>query len=217
MSWLQPGPWALAVATSALLAGWGRTPARLPIHWIFKPLTTMLILAAALVLPAAGAGSPRLLVAVALLFSLAGDVLLMLPKDAFLPGLVAFLVAHLTYLVAFGIQLTWTPLLLLYVALIAAIAVGVTRFLWPYLGKLRPAVATYLGAISAMALVALCRLQAVDISTASAVWGAAGAMLFMLADTLLATRRFIGRSVPYIVELGTYFAAQWCLAATVWN
>ena len=37
----------------------------------------------------------------ALVFSLAGDVLLMLPREQFVAGLSAFLVAHLCYIVGF--------------------------------------------------------------------------------------------------------------------
>ena len=35
------------------------------------------------------------------MFSLAGDVFLMLPRDAFVAGLAAFLVAHVCYVVGF--------------------------------------------------------------------------------------------------------------------
>lgn len=217
MNWLQPGPWGFSVAISALLAIWGKKPARLVLHWIFKPLTTLLILAAVLALPAGGKGAPRALVAAALVFSLAGDVLLMLPRRVFVAGLLAFLIAQLTYLAAFGSQLTWTPLLLLYALAIAALGAGVSRFLWPHLGRLKLPTTVYITAIALMALSALCRLHGAEVSRASAAWGVAGGLLFLTADTLLATRRFAGRRVPYIVELGTYFAAQWCLASTVWS
>ena len=36
-----------------------------------------------------------------LVFSLAGDVFLMLPSDQFMAGLVSFLIAHLFYIAAF--------------------------------------------------------------------------------------------------------------------
>jgi uncharacterized membrane protein YhhN len=217
MSWLQPEPWGFAVAISALLAIWGKKPARLVLHWIFKPLTTLLILAAVLVLPSAGGGALRSLVAVALVFSLTGDVLLMLPRRVFVAGLCAFLVAQLTYVAAFGSQLTWRPFLLLYVFPVAALAAGVSRFLWPYLGRLKVATTFYVAAIALMALSAICRLHGAEVSAASAAWGVAGGLLFLIADTLLASRRFAARAVPYVVELGTYYAAQWCLASTVWS
>ena len=39
-----------------------------------------------------------------LLFSLVGDVSLMLPNERFIQGLVSFLVAHLCYIVAFTFE-----------------------------------------------------------------------------------------------------------------
>jgi len=43
-----------------------------------------------------------------------GDVFLMLPSDRFVAGLVAFLMAHLCYIAAFGSEidaLAWWPLI----------------------------------------------------------------------------------------------------------
>ena len=66
-------------------------------HYIAKPFATVAIL-----LIAATASTPvsaryRQLIIAGLASSLVGDVLLMLPNDHFVPGLIAFLVAHLCY------------------------------------------------------------------------------------------------------------------------
>ena len=69
--------------------------------FVFKPLTTR---AASSRMPAARAPTTPALrrwVLVGLVLSLAGDVALLWPKEGFLPGLVAFLLAHLAYIVAF--------------------------------------------------------------------------------------------------------------------
>ncbi|HSN33886.1 MAG TPA: lysoplasmalogenase family protein, partial [Ideonella sp.] len=95
---------ALAVATivSALLAiaaaPWALgLPA---LAFVFKPLTTALVIAHAW---PRGRATPALRrwVLGGLALSLAGDVALLWPKQGFLPGLIAFLLAHLAYLAAF--------------------------------------------------------------------------------------------------------------------
>ncbi len=68
--------------------------------FVFKPLTTLLIIAHAW---RRGADAPaaRRFVLAGLWFSLLGDVALMWPQHGFVPGLVAFLIAHVLYIVAF--------------------------------------------------------------------------------------------------------------------
>ncbi len=70
-------------------------------RYIFKPLTTILILGIALTLPDPISSFYRLMVAIGMLFSLGGDIFLMLPGNTFVFGLVSFLVAHLFYIVAY--------------------------------------------------------------------------------------------------------------------
>ena len=96
---------ALATATSALgFTEW---------HWLFKPLTMVLLLF--LVAASAYSTSARglliqnwLLLAAALAGSLAGDVFLMF-QGFFIPGLVSFLVAHLFYVALFKRGQVWFP------------------------------------------------------------------------------------------------------------
>lgn len=111
-----------AAAVSALLAiaaDWEER--RHPAFYLLKPLTTALILGAALSLaPASGAGY-RLIVIAALALSLLGDICLMFEGDGwFTAGLGSFLLAHVGFIVAFlkGVTLAlppaWTLLPLLY-------------------------------------------------------------------------------------------------------
>ena len=47
-------------------------------------------------------------------------------------------------------------------------------------------------------------------------WAAAGALLFMLSDTLLAWNRFrLAIPLASLWVLATYYAALWCLARSV--
>jgi uncharacterized membrane protein YhhN len=177
--------------------------------YVFKPLTTALIILVALRGTHGTAGAYRALVVAGLVCSLAGDVFLMLPRDRFEAGLVSFLFAHVLYVAAFTLDgwhvRVWTAVpLLLYGAL-------TLRVLWPRLGKLKAPVVVYVLVILLMALQASGRWLAVG-GWGSAAAGA-GALLFVVSDSALAWDRFMGefRGAQALI-LGTYFAAQWLIA-----
>jgi hypothetical protein len=70
------------------------------LHFVLKPLTTLLIIAWAW--PRGGdAPARQRWIRIGLVWSLVGDVALLWPQQGFLPGLVSFLLAHLAYIVAF--------------------------------------------------------------------------------------------------------------------
>src|SRR5215213_9375630 len=73
-----------------------------PQVYVFKPLTTALIILVALQAGHGTAGFYTPLIVAGLVCSLAGDVFLMLPRDRFVAGLVSFLLAHLCYVAAFA-------------------------------------------------------------------------------------------------------------------
>src|SRR5690242_1128107 len=86
----------LAAAAIAAVGDWvavARRDQRL--EYVFKPLTTLLLLGAALAVDP-DVPARRWWFVVALALSLVGDVSLMLGR--FVPGLAAFLVAHLAYI-----------------------------------------------------------------------------------------------------------------------
>src|SRR5208282_6169582 len=72
-----------------------------PLLWIFTPLATLLILAIAFANWRVRKNPYSLWIAIGLLFSLAGDVLLLRSDHFFTLGLSAFLFTHIAYLVAF--------------------------------------------------------------------------------------------------------------------
>ncbi len=91
----------ILVLASALLTIWAaHTDARSRLY-LFKPLTTSLIILTALWLPDAVPQPYKVLVVTGLAYSLAGDIFLMLPSDRFIFGLGSFLVAHILYAGAF--------------------------------------------------------------------------------------------------------------------
>ena len=118
--------------------------------YLFKPLTTTLILSVALQAPDPPSVLYKWLVVAGLAFSLAGDIFLMLSRDYFVAGWAAFLIAHLIYIAAFvydgGPYWSIWPLL---VGL--AYGVLILRYLWPHLGRLKTPATIYMLVIVLMA------------------------------------------------------------------
>jgi uncharacterized membrane protein YhhN len=180
---------AAAFALAAVFAGgdwWSRARGRKDVEYVCKPATLALLVVAATALdPSVGGDTRRSWFVAALAFSLAGDVLLMLPSDRFVAGLAAFLVAHVCYIAGF-----WTdPPAATAVALAAAVvAPPVALVAVPVLRalrgdpRMRAPVAAYIGVISAMVVSAV---------AAGNVPGAAGAALFAGSDGLIAWDRFV--------------------------
>lgn len=181
--------------------------------YVFKPLTTALLLVLALATPPHGAARYQLAVAIGLALSLIGDVLLMLPGDRFVPGLSSFLLAHLAYLVAFtaDVPLAAAPVLF---ALFAVFGLAILALLWRGLGRLQVPVALYVLVIVSMAGQAAGRAWL--LRNPAATLAASGAALFVASDTLLSVNRF-RRPFPcaQTLILGSYFLAQWLIAASV--
>jgi uncharacterized membrane protein YhhN len=181
--------------------------------YLAKPATTTLILVMALVAPQSVSAFYQTVIVVGLLFSLAGDIFLMLPQDRFMAGLVSFLLAHLWYSVAFGSQIDW-PLLSIWGLPVVVFAIGIYRLLLPHLGKLRLPVLAYMVIISLMAWLAITLfMQRQEEWT---LWAALGAILFVVSDSTLALNRF---RKPFwsaqLIVLGTYYGAQWLIALSV--
>ncbi len=136
-------------------------------------------------------------VAAGLFFSLLGDIFLMLPHERFQWGLIAFVVAHVAYLLAFSLH---TPPFTLWTGVIA-IAVGLTagRFYQRLVAALREQeqmqlvrpVAIYTVAISLMLVSALLLPFRTDLPRGGTLTIAVGATLFFLSDALLAWNRFV--------------------------
>lgn len=207
--------WITAIAASAVLAIVGaEVPGLRGLHYVVKPLTTLLILAMALRLSPAGPAGYRRLIVMGLLLSTLGDVFLMLPFDGFVFVLGSFLLAHIAYLVALSKRGGWWRVRwpLLAYALVASL---VFATLWPGLpGELKLPVIVYVIALAGMA------------AQAASVWrehpgratcvAAVGGAFFVVSDALLALDRF-SMPIPMasVWVLATYWIAQGCIACSV--
>ncbi len=143
----------------------------------------------------------------AVVWSLVGDVLLMLSPSLFVGGLAAFLLAHLCYLALFSHDAPWFAHR---VAGAGTLAVGGLMYAVLLTGlpaALRLPVAAYVVAIAAMAAQAMGR--AATLGTVSARRVALGAVAFMCSDALLGINRFV-QPLPLsaVWVLGTYYVAQ---------
>ena len=148
-----------------------------------------LALLAALALPAVSGPAFGLVaaLALALVLSTVGDVLLAVPEDRLFPlGLGAFLCAHVAYIAAFAPRLDvagagpaqWAALGLL-------VAAGLVVFLWlrPRLGVLTVPVAAYFAVILTMTATTI-------LGAFAGPWVAVGAVLFVISDALIAIDKF---------------------------
>jgi len=187
--------------------------------YLGKPLTTLLILLlAASAAPSVGRRY-RLAVLAGMALSLVGDVLLMVPTDLFVPGLIAFLLAHIGYIAAFAPGSSAKARATAGVVL-AMVAGANLAGLLPHIGAdLKIPVLAYVAVLATMAALALARAWTPAVAQAlprSARFAAAGGLAFVLSDSLLAWDKF-GGGLPLAqpLILSTYWIAQWCIARSV--
>jgi uncharacterized membrane protein YhhN len=185
----------MAVDWAAVAKGWRR------LEYVAKPAAMVALLAWLLIwMPLTGARCcwpwPLAWFALGIICSLAGDVLLMLPERFFLVGLVAFLLAHVAYIVGFNIDGLLLPVEAL---LVVPVGMAGAWLFWRVSAalaakgrsKLRGPVAVYAAVISLMVVSAVTTLfRPYWIGTPAAL-ASIGAVLFFVSDALLAWNRFI--------------------------
>jgi len=209
-----------AGAIAGALATGGGADTWHALHWLCKPLATLAIFRVAWRAVPPVSVAYRRYVLIAIVFCLVGDVLLMLPLDLFVPGLVSFLLAHACFMAAFCSDVRFAARGWPWLACLA-FGAGMAGLLWPGMAAaLRGPVLLYIGVLATMAGQALGRAAWLrargDARAASARHAGIGALLFMVSDGLLAWDRFrtpLAWSALYI--LATYYAALWLIARSV--
>ncbi|MES2999172.1 MAG: lysoplasmalogenase family protein [Pseudomonadota bacterium] len=197
----------LLVESAALATATG-SDGMAELHRVFKPLTMILaiVLVSRRLDLRAQPGRFGLLLVAGLAFSLAGDCFLMFP-GYFIPGLVAFLIAHVFYIALFRQDVAWFPSRR---ALVATLGIGAAMYTFLFNGLnpvLRVAVAAYVVVIALMAAQAIGR--ALVLRNRASMCVAIGAGFFMLSDSLLATNKFaVALPMAQFWVLATYYVAQ---------
>lgn len=154
-------------------------------EYVLKPLVMVFLIAVALSIDPSS-DFARVMLIIGLVLSMAGDVFLMLPKDLFVAGLGAFLVAHVFYVVALlslGVSLTGFVVGIVLMTLVAVvlgrrIVQGAARVDKTLAGP----VAAYISVISLMVASAI---------GTGRFFAIAGALLFGASDSVLGWTRFL--------------------------
>ncbi len=219
---LEIGHWALVIALVLASLDWLAVARRWKrLEYIFKPTALLAILVGGWLLTRGphDAWVARFFLP-GLALSLAGDVLLMLPERFFTSGLVAFLLAHLCYIVGLNRTLPpWTvvaPLVIVTaigLALYRGIAAGIRRR--GQVALLAP-VAIYCLALGLMLISAWATLFRAEWAPLRRGAVIVGASLFFVSDTVLAWDRFVKPSLGLrLLCIVTYHLAQVALAASI--
>jgi uncharacterized membrane protein YhhN len=195
---------------SASIHIWGEYQGPDFLIYIFKPLTMVLIISIALLAKKPPSSKYKYAIIAGLLFSMAGDIFLMLPVDLFIVGLVSFLIAQLIYTYAFR---SGRPFRFKFIAILPFLIFGVLIFviLLPGLNGMAVPVAAYILVIMTMAWQAWDQWD--EKRARWALLAFIGALLFVVSDSLLAINKF---GEPFAaaraLTLTTYYSAQWLIS-----
>jgi alkenylglycerophosphocholine hydrolase len=193
----QPAAVLLSLALAFSLLDWIAVARRLrALEYVCKPAAASAFLAAALALDPASTSS-RTWCCVALALCVLGDTLLMLPRDAFLPGLAAFAAAQLSFTVSFALQNPTIARLVIGLGLVVPCALILTRRLLGAIvaegdTTMVPPVGLYVVVIAAMVVSAI---------AGGTAFGIAGAILFLVSDSLIGEDRFVSPRVWHPVAI----------------
>ena len=223
MNGLPPDGWMVGVAFVIAVMDWIAVGLhRRGWEYFFKPAVLIAVIILALLITQGPHDEWQAqFFLIGLVFSLAGDVFLMLPGDGFfLPGLISFLLAHLCYFA--GLNPALPPLQsLLFIVPVAIVGFALYRRIASSLseigetGLLIP-VAIYSFAISVMLFSAWATLWRGDWTTSRRVLVITGASLFFASDAMLAWNKFVK---PFrAAEIGvivTYHLGQLALASSI--
>jgi uncharacterized membrane protein YhhN len=204
------------LAATVLWLIWAKFQERQGQVYIAKPLSTLLVIAVALLslLEPTRNSLYTTGVLVGLFFSLGGDIALMFPEKpkAFLVGLVLFLVAHIAYLAVFGALGRFSLMDLLSALLLLAAGVAFYRLIRSSLGPMKGPVIGYMLVISVMVHRAFSTLASPLFTPGQALMVAVGALLFYLSDIILAVNRFWKPWRYHPWSLALYYGGQLLIA-----
>lgn len=185
----------------------------LPIHVIAKPLILLSLIFFFINQGKHLSSKTKVISLLALLFSLAGDVLLMftdISASFFLSGLVAFLLAHIMYIIVFLDKKNSKKIALIFITVLLIYAIGIFYLLKDGLGDMLIPVIVYMLVILTMILTSTMRKGNVSNKSYNLVF--IGAIFFVISDSFLAINKFY-QPVPLskIIIMSTYSLAQYLI------
>jgi len=183
------------------------------IKYIFKPLTTLLVIFLAIKQMNNLQDFYAFLIIAGLLFSLLGDIFLMYPRDRFVFGLGSFLIAHILFIIAIsdGLNSPYDLLILLPAALYTLIFLKV---ILPKTGEMKWPVIVY--ALVLMIFLWQASVEYYYSAEVSAFFAFFGSVLFVISDSLLAYAKFVRRNVYSIAAIHiTYWSALVYIALSI--
>ncbi len=189
------------------------------LHWVCKPLILLSLSVFFYQQMRAQYNRLAAYIQVGLLFSLAGDVFLLFDGNGplfFMLGLIAFLLAHMAYILAYRLSVQSDPhpsvfrkkpWLCVPFLLYGAVLYG---WLFPHLGDLQLPVLLYTLVLLGMGVFALNRYQRTPSLSFRLVL--MGALLFIVSDSVLAIDKFVS-PFPWagVVVMATYSLAQYLI------
>jgi uncharacterized membrane protein YhhN len=203
-----------AVACGVLVFAEWRRDARL--RMIAKSIASFAFVAVA-VLGMRDSAYARWIVAGLVLGTVGDLALLGRSNGSFLVGLGAFLLGHLSYVVACGevrSPLDWLTDAHAFSLIPIAVALTALQWLWPRLGSMRIPVIGYMLAIVAMMIGAIAVARASTLPTRTCL--VAGAALFFASDLAVARDKFVEQSFTNRAwGLPAYYAGQLLIAWSV--
>lgn len=158
-----------------------------------------------------------LMLAIALVCCLAGDILLALPGEKpFLMGLVAFLAGHIGYVAAFLHLAEPSPWGWVGAVVTAGTSGSIYVWLRPHLGKLHVPVVFYIIVITCMLSAAWFVLGSSRVAPGGQAMIFTGAVFFYSSDLFVARDRFLENLfVNRLLGLPLYYTAQFMIAFSV--
>lgn len=180
-------------------------------RYCLKPGTMLFII----LLASMGLKEPNLYVIsiiVGLLFSVCGDIFLMLPSNKFLHGLASFLIAHICYIIAFtnGLEnftFQWNIMLPIFL-----FGIFYYRFLYPSL-KETGSLPLQMGVMMYIAVICFMFTQSYSTGSQLAI---IGSFSFLISDAILAYNQFYKpfQTAHHYVMI-TYYLAQYLIALSL--
>jgi len=184
--------------------------------YIFKPISTLLVIAVALLslLEPSQNLTYTVGVTIGLLLSLGGDIALMFQENrkAFIIGLGLFLLAHIAYTVAFTLLGVFSAWDLLSAGILLGVGVSFYLLIQPNLGTMQGPVIAYIVVISVMVNRAGSTLMSPAFGVRQALMILIGAILFYISDVILAANRFWKSWEYNRISLAFYYGGQLLIA-----